>query len=253
MAIDHARDVIRDTIDEVSLKEFEKQCVVVDKLLDVLERTTDPTKAYTMAISWGSSLLSLARIEASLLSAVLPQYEADLEKTSEKIAELGQRKSDAEAMVYELRGSPDNVAPLSVQTSPVRVKERAEARAARDRIFVEVRDEIDALRPEREPLLVTVGKIKRTLRALFHFTETRFPVPLLPARNPMATAAPDPRMDPLAAFAKRYVDRMAGRGSAKERAILAGQERTRIADARPARNWDQLLDEQNLAKEQRTH
>lgn len=245
MAVDHVRNIIREHIDEVSLDEFEAQCKTVDSLLGVLERETDPEAAYTLAIGWASSVLSLARIESALLSSVLPEFESELEEIDGKIAILDGRRRDAENMVYELRGSSGDVMPLSMKTDPRRTKEIADAKEARNQVFAEVRKAFVPLNAERIPLMEAIGGISRTLRALSHFVEHRFPIPSRKRRNPMAPTSPDPRADPLAAFATHYVEGMADR-KAKQRAAKAAAERTRLADARPMRDWDKLRD-QDLA------
>lgn len=249
MAIRGVRQTIRDVIDETSLSAFEDAVETADRLFIIMEKATKPDEAFSLAVGWATAILTLARLESSLLSSVLPLYEADLEPTSEKIAALNQRKADAEAMVYELRGPTIRVAPLSTEVDERRAREIRDAKANRNRVFTKVRDEMALLRVEREPIELTVGRIKLRLRALRHFVETRFPVPLLPSRNPMKPARADPRADPIAAFAQKYVDGMDGRGDAEEQARRAAIERTRIADARPARDW-QALKEQD---KQRRH
>jgi len=240
MAIPKARDVIRDNIDDESLVHFEKQCVAVDRLFDILEKEQDPEKAYTLAISWASSVLALARTESALLSSIFPELEADLEESSEKISALSQRKREAEDMVYQLRGPTMSVAPLSLEVDLARAKEVKAAKKRRNEIFAEVLDGLDKLRPEREPLLQSIGQIKLMLRALHTFTVNRFPMPSRKLRNPMSPASLDPRADPLAAFAERYVEGMGSRGSAEAKALREAQARTRKADARPVNRFDKL-------------
>jgi len=238
MAIPKARSVIRENIDDESLVHFEKQCVIVDKLFDILEKETDPDKAYTMAIAWASSVLSLARTESALLSSIFPELEADLEESSKKISALSQRKRDAEEMVYALRGPTMSVAPLSMEVDLARAKEVKAAKRRRGEIFAEVRAELEPLLDEREPVQSSIGQIKLMLRALHAFTENRFPTPSRKLRNSMSPASLDPRADPLAAFAERYVDGMGGRDSAEAKALREAQARTRLADLRPQRDWD---------------
>jgi hypothetical protein len=222
------------------LEHWENQCVLVDKTFTELEQEKDEDAAYSLAISFAASALALARTESALLSSILPELQSDLDGTNEKMAVLDQRKRDAEDAIYDLRGSSGSVQPLSVEVDERRARLIKKTRKRRDKVFIEVREGLDKLRPEREPIMASIGKIKMMLRALAHFAANQFPVPQTKGRNPMSPTSPDPRADPLAAFASRWVDGMDGRGSAEAKALRAGQERTRIADQRAARDWDAI-------------
>lgn len=239
MAIRGARDVVRDVVDEGSLAAFEIQCKTADELLGVLERTDDPEEAYGMAVAWASATLSIARVECALLSSVYPEYLADMEEINEAVKVLVQRRVEAEDAVYELRGSPTDVTPLNVKVDPVMARARAEAKENRTKVYAETLAELAPLEKQREPIGLIIGKIDRTLRALYHFADTRFPVPTRRGRSPMSSAIEDKRADPLAAFAETYVANMGKRD--KERAALeAARARAQAADARPARDWEKL-------------
>ena len=221
MAIDHVRTIIRENVAEESLEHFEKQCTVVDELSDTLKKEEDPDKAYTVAVAWATSILSLARMESALLSAVLPEFVLDLKKISEQGAALNKRKREAENLVYNLRGgSPSTVQPLSMERDLVMAEKREKATKRRNEIFAEVREGWEELGPEQNSLSMSIGQIKLMLRALRAFTENRFPQPTRKARNPMARLSFDSGADPIAAFAERYVDGMDGRGSAEAKAAL---------------------------------
>lgn len=76
-----------------------------------------------------------------------------------------------------------------------------------------------------------IGSIKRSLRALQHFVEHRFPVPVR-SRSPMTRSIPD-GTDPVTAFALKYVEDLDKRGVIdKRRAVL---ERAR---AHPTNRYD---------------
>ena len=239
MAIKGARDVIRDTVDEASLGAFEAQCETVDELLGVLERENDPDSAFTLAIAWASAVLSLARIECALLSSVLPEYQDDMEQVNAKVKELVQQRTEAENVMFELRGSSGDVQPLSMKRDPARIAAKADAKQHRDKVYAETLRELVPLQREQAPISHTIGAIDRTIRALLHFTDTAFPVPTRKSRSPMGRANEDRSADPLAAFAEKYVANM-GRRDKEKRAFEAQLERTRIADQRPARDWDKL-------------
>lgn len=233
MAIRGVRQTIREAIDETSLEAFEDACEAADKLYRIMEKQTDPKKAHSMAVGWCTSIITLARLEASLLSSVLPLYEEELEPSTEKIDALNQRKADAEAGVYEMRGAQGAVMPLSMRRDPARAKQIHEAKMARADVYTEVRVEMAKLREEREPIRLTIGKINRTLRALRLYIETAFPLPLLPSRNPMSPARADPRADPITAFASRYVDDMDNRGK-----VDAELQAKRALRAHPLNRYD---------------
>lgn len=130
MAISHVRELIRDTIESDSLTTFEEQVAVADKLLAIMERTTDAEQAFAIASSWANSILTLASIEVRLLSGVLPLYESDLEDIRKRMVPLLQRREDAREAVYELRGPTHDVRPLSMKVDPARRKEIADAKAS---------------------------------------------------------------------------------------------------------------------------
>ena len=240
MAISHVRELIRDTIEADSLSTFREQVAVVDKLFTIMEQTSDPEKVFAMASALANSILTLAGTEVQLLSGVLPLYEADLEEIRERVVPLLQRREDAREAVYELRGPTHDVRPLSMKVDPARRKEIADAKASSKQISMQVLKEMRPMQDDLELVQHDIGAIKRTLRALQHFVEHRFPVPVR-SRSPMTRSIPD-GTDPVTSFAMKYVENMGSRDSAKEKAILAGQERTRIADLRPKPNWDRRVE-----------
>jgi len=233
VAISHVRELIRDTIEADSLSTFRKQVAVVDKLFTIMEQTSDPEKVFAMASAWANSILTLAGTEVRLLSGVLPLYEADLEEIRERVVPLLQRREDAREAVYELRGPTHDVRPLSMKVDPARQKEIADAKASSKQISMQVLKEMRPMQDDLELVQHDVGAIKRSLRALQHFVEFRFPVPVR-SRSPMTRSIPD-GTDPVTFFATKYVEDIDKRDAVDKRRVAI--ERAR---AHPTNRYDRM-------------
>ena len=232
MAVPNIRDTIMDVIEEGSLSNFHKACATTDKLFEVMERTTDPEQAYGMCVAWANSILDLARIEVRLLSAVLPLYQVELDELVDQITPLIQRREDARAVVYDLRGPDHDVRPLSMKTDPARAREVKDAKASSKRVSMEVLAELRPIQADAEEIQSNIGVIGRSLRVLAHFAEHKFPIPQRTPRLRGQSTRPS-GVDPISAFATKYVADMSNRG--KVDAEAAALKRAR---AHPTNRYD---------------
>ena len=225
MAIPNVRDAIMDVIGEESLGKFHKACATTDKLFTVMERTNDPEQAYGMCVAWANSVLDLARIEARLLSAVLPLYQVELEELVDQITPLIQRREDARAVVYDLRGPDHDVRPLSMKRDPARMREIKDAKASSKRVSMEVLAELQPIQADAKEIQSNIGVIGRSLRVLAHFAEHKFPIPQRTPRLRGQSTQPS-GVDPISAFAEKYVEDMGKRSQIDARA--AALQRARV-------------------------
>ena len=238
MAINHVRELIVDLIEEESLEAFHEDCATTDKLFRIMEGTNDPEKAYTTAVAWANSVLTLARTEVRLLAAVLPVCQSELDGLVDKITPLIQRREDAREAVHEFRGPDHDIRPLSMKTDPNRAKGIKKARQYAKDVSVEVLAELRPIQGNADEIQKEIGAIKRSLRVLDHFVRYKFPIPQRKPSLRGQSSSPSGE-DPIAAFARKYVANMDKSDAVDKRRVALEKAR-----AHPTNRYDRLGQEQ---------
>lgn len=183
MAIEKVRSQIRQYVRSEFLDEFEALCEDADGLWDELDGETDSSKAWDLALSWSTNILSLAKMERALLSEILPTMQAEIDAFIPETVALNQRLERANDLTYALRSGsvrqPQNID----QTAKLQV--HREAKATKLRLVAELGKEGQVLAESKRPLKAAVGGIKSSIRILTAYIDARFSV-----MKPMSRFAP---------------------------------------------------------------